>query len=39
MKRVKTIMLIYEDNSIKGYNLNAFMNILKIRMEDYNGRK
>lgn len=35
MKEIKQIILIYKDNSIKGYNLNAFMKVLKIHFGEY----
>jgi len=35
MKKIKQIIIIYDDGSFKGYNKNAFQAVLKIKLEDY----
>lgn len=39
MNKVKTIILIYENGSYKGYNLNAFKKVFKINLNEYLGVK
>lgn len=34
-KQIKQIIIVYDDGSSKGYNLNAFKKVLKIKFDDW----